>query len=303
MATTEASRYVKAFEAGDLQLQAERARRLLQSCRLCPRHCGVNRSAGEVGFCRTADRAWVASAAAHFGEEGPLVGTGGSGTVFFTHCNLGCVFCQNDDISHQGAGEPVDPGELALVLLGLQRSGCHNINLVTPSHVVAQILEALVLAVPMGLTIPLVYNSSGYDSRVALELLQGIVDIYLPDFKFWDPGVGATLCGVPDYPETARAALKAMHRQVGDLVLDAAGVARRGLMTRHLVLPGGLAGTAPIMDFIARELSPATYVNVMSQYRPCGQAREFPALGRRLTREEFQAARAAAVAAGLHRFA
>lgn len=303
MATIDVPRYVKAFEAGDLQRQAERAHRLLQSCRLCPRHCGVNRSAGEVGFCRTADRAWVASAAAHFGEEGPLVGTGGSGTVFFTHCNLGCVFCQNDDISHQGAGEPVDPGELALVLLGLQRSGCHNINLVTPSHVVAQILEALVLAVPMGLTIPLVYNSGGYDSRVALELLQGIVDIYLPDFKFWDPAVGATLCGVPDYPETARAALKAMHRQVGDLVLDAAGVARRGLMTRHLVLPGGLAGTAPIMNFIARELSPATYVNVMSQYRPCGQAREFPALGRRLTREEFEAARAAAVAAGLHRFA
>jgi putative pyruvate formate lyase activating enzyme len=298
---TDVPRYVQAFESGHLQRQADRARRLLQGCHLCPRRCGVNRLAGEMGFCRTADRAWVASAAAHFGEEQPLVGTGGSGTIFFCHCNLGCVFCQNYDISHQGAGEPLDAGELALIMLGLQRRGCHNINFVTPSHVAPQILQALLLAVPMGLAIPLVYNSGGYDSLTALDLLQGIVDIYLPDIKFWDPTVGARLCGVPDYPETARAALRAMHRQVGDLVLDADGVARQGLIVRHLVLPENLAGTAAVMGFIARELSPGTYVNVMSQYRPCGQAREFGALGRSLKREEFEAAREAAVAAGLHR--
>lgn len=294
-------RYLPTFETGQLLRQSQEAQRRLKGCRLCPRRCGVNRLDGEVGFCRTADRAWVASAAAHFGEERPLVGSRGSGTIFFSHCNLGCVFCQNYDISHQGAGAALDAAELAAIMLGLQRGGCHNINLVTPSHVVPQVLEALRLAVPLGLAIPLVYNSGGYDSVETLALLQGVVDIYMPDFKFWDPAVAASLCGVPDYPEVARAALKEMHRQVGDLEIGPDGVARRGLLVRHLVLPEGLAGTAGVMEFLARDLSMNTYVNVMDQYRPCGRAREHGPMGRRLRPEELAAARRAAEAAGLHR--
>ena len=229
------------------------------------------------------------------------MGTNGSGTIFFTHCNLGCVFCQNYDISHQAAGEPVTADQLAAMMLRLQQQGCHNINFVSPSHVVAQILEALTIAVPEGLNRPLVYNSGGYDTPETLHLLDGIVDIYMPDFKFWEPSSAKAYCGVPDYPEVARTALTAMHRQVGDLTVDANGVAQRGLIVRHLVMPGGIDESRAILSFMATSLSRDTYVNLMPQYRPCGEAHRFADLSRRLTVAEFEAVVLFAMQAGLRR--
>lgn len=293
--------YLGAHEDGRLAQSAAATRQQLRDCQLCPRRCGVNRVAGEVGFCRTADRAWVASFSPHFGEEAPLVGSGGSGTIFFAHCNLGCFFCQNYDISHQAAGEPVAANQLAEMMLQLQRQGCHNINFVSPSHVVAQILEALTIAIPQGLNRPLVYNSGGYDTLETLNLLEGIFDIYMPDFKFWEPSSAREYCGVSDYPAVARAALAAMHRQVGELSVDANGVAVRGLIVRHLVMPEGLDESRAILDFIATALSRDTYVNLMPQYRPCGEAHRFSALSRRLTVAEFEGAILAAMQAGLRR--
>jgi putative pyruvate formate lyase activating enzyme len=243
----------------------------------------------------------VSSFNAHFGEEAPLVGANGSGTIFFTHCNLLCLFCQNFEISHQGIGEEVSDEQLAGVMLALQRQGCQNINFVTPSHVVPAILAALELAVPAGLNIPLVYNSGGYDRAETLKLLEGVVDIYMPDFKFWDPEIAQKACKAPDYPEVARQALLEMHRQVGDLELDERGIARRGLLVRHLVMPGGAAGTQQVMRFIAREISPQTYVNVMSQYRPCGRADEVPGLGTALSAEEYRRAVRETIAEGITR--
>jgi putative pyruvate formate lyase activating enzyme len=273
----------------------------MASCTLCPRLCRVDRLAGETGICRTGRRASVSSFNAHFGEEAPLVGANGSGTIFFTHCNLLCLFCQNFEISHEGIGEEASDEQLAAVMLALQRQGCHNINFVTPSHVVPQILAALELAVPAGLNVPLVYNSGGYDRVETLGLLDGVIDIYMPDFKFWDPAVAQQACDAPDYPEVARQALLEMHRQVGDLELDERGIARRGLLVRHLVMPGGLAGTAQIMRFIAREVSPQTYVNVMSQYRPCGRAHEVPGLGAALSADEYRRAVRETIAEGITR--
>jgi len=246
----------------------------------------------------------VASAFPHHGEESCLSGWGGSGTIFFSSCNLRCVFCQNYDISWGEEGRPVGPEELAGIMLALQRQGCHNINFVTPSHVIPQILEALPAAVEGGLRIPLVYNSSGYDAPEGLELLDGVVDIYMPDFKFWDPAVARRLAA-EDYPEAARAAVREMHRQVGDLVVDAQGLAVRGLLVRHLVLPGGLAGTAEVMRFLAG-LSRNTFVNLMGQYRPEGRVGvggAFAEIDRRIGRGEMEEAYRAAREAGLHRFA
>jgi putative pyruvate formate lyase activating enzyme len=243
----------------------------------------------------------VSSFNAHFGEEAPLVGANGSGTIFFTFCNLLCLFCQNFEISHEGIGEEVSDEQLAGIMLALQRQGCHNINFVTPSHVVPQILAALELAVPAGLNVPLVYNSGGYDSNETLRLLDGVIDIYMPDFKFWDPQVAQKACQASDYPEVARQALLEMHRQVGDLELDAHGTARRGLLVRHLVLPGGLAGTQPVMRFIAREISSRTYVNVMSQYRPCGRAGEVSGLERALSADDYRRAVRETIAEGITR--
>jgi len=243
----------------------------------------------------------VASFGAHFGEEKPLVGRNGSGTIFFTHCSLLCIFCQNYDISHGGGGISAGAHELADMMLSLQSAGCHNINFVTPSHVVAQILEALGIAVSMGLEIPLVYNSSGYDRVETLKLLEGIVDIYMPDFKFWNPETAQRLCNAPDYSEMARAAIREMHRQVGDLVIDDKGIAVRGLLIRHLVLPDDLADTRDIMGFISRDISPNSYVNIMSQYRPWGRASEFSPLDRRLAPGEYQNAIQTALAEGLSR--
>lgn len=293
--------YIAAFESGLLARNAEAAQRRMKSCTLCPRACGVDRLGGERGICKTGARARVSSYNAHFGEEAPLVGNDGSGTIFFANCNLLCLFCQNFEISHTGDGEAVAADELARMMLSLQRSGCHNINFVTPSHVVAPILAALAVAVPAGLRVPLVYNTSAYDQVETLKLLDGIVDIYMPDFKFWDPAPAQLTCQAEDYPEIARRAISEMHRQVGDLVMDAAGVAFRGLLVRHLVMPGGMAGTRDIMDFIARDISPNTYVNIMPQYRPCGRAREIKALDCPLSPEAFGAAVQAAKDAGIRR--
>ncbi len=293
--------YIRAYEKGMLKEKAAQAGSLLKSCMLCPRKCGVDRLNGETGFCKTGKLAWVFSYSPHFGEEAPLVGTHGSGTIFFTHCNLLCLFCQNFDISHQGQGQEVTENELASLMLALQNQGCHNINFVTPSHVVPQILAALEVAVEHGLNVPLVFNSGGYDRRSTLKLLDGVFDIYMPDFKFWDSQVAESSCQAPDYPETARRALAEMHRQVGDLQIDDAGIGRRGLLIRHLVLPGGLAGTREVMRFIAREISALSYVNVMSQYRPCGRAHEVKGLEPHLSPEDYQDAVRAAIEEGITR--
>lgn len=294
--------YLRALDSGVLASRAAQARRALRRCTLCPRQCGVDRTAGETGTCRTGPRAKVASYHAHFGEETPLVGRNGSGTIFFSHCNLLCNFCQNFSISHLGEGRPVDDGQLAEIMLGLQREGCHNINLVTPSHVVPQIIAAVGIAAERGLDLPLVYNCGGYDRVTTLQLLEGIVDIYMPDFKFWHAQTAKDTCDAPDYPEVAKRALREMHRQVGDLQVDpSSGLAFRGVLVRHLVLPGDLAGTAHIMRFLADQLSRDTYVNVMSQYRPCGRAGEMPALAASLAPVEYAQAVHAARAAGLTR--
>lgn len=288
----------------DLTDLAERARRavaLLDRCRLCPRKCDVDRLSGEHGFCRTGRRAIVASYDAHFGEESPLVGQNGSGTIFFANCNLGCRFCQNYAISHGGEGDPVDDADLAAIMLALQTHGCHNINLVSPTHVVPQIISALVSAKSKGLTIPVVYNCGGYERVRTLQLLDGLVDIYMPDFKFWDDAIAARLCCADHYRQAACEALMEMHRQVGDLDTDEGGIATRGLLVRHLVMPDRLADTVAIMKFIADHISPDTYVNIMPQYRPMGDLTEDAQFNRPITEEEFTAALNAANTAGIHR--
>jgi putative pyruvate formate lyase activating enzyme len=293
--------YLALHASGQLGRRAEAALARLQRCDLCPRQCAVDRLQDERDACGTGRLAQISSVGPHFGEEAPLVGRRGSGTVFFSGCNLGCSFCQNYDISHARHGQEVDAAALCAAFLSVQEHGCHNLNLVTPTHVTAQILEALDLAAGRGLTIPVVYNCGGYEAPETLRLLDGVVDIYLPDLKYADEAPGARYSGVSDYPEVARAALREMHRQVGDLTLDDEGVARRGLLVRHLVLPGGLAGTEQAMRFIAEELSTETYVNVMDQYRPCGDVRGDASLGRQITPAEYDAALQAALDAGLTR--
>ncbi len=282
--------YLDLHERGILEERAAEARERMRSCRLCPRECKVNRLGDEKGFCRTGRNSVVSSYSPHFGEEDPLVGTGGSGTIFFTHCNLLCLFCQNYEISHLGEGRECSPDRLARVMLHLQEQGCHNINFVSPSHVVPQILTALSMAIEKGLKIPLVYNTGGYDSLETLQLLEGVFDLYMPDLKFMDGEVSQRYCRARDYPERAQVAIREMHRQVGDLALDDRSIAKRGVLVRHLVLPGGLAGTREAMRFLAREVSPETYVNVMAQYHPCGEAREHPPLDRRITHKEYEEA-------------
>lgn len=246
----------------------------------------------------------MASFGSHFGEESPLVGKGGSGTIFFSHCNLLCIFCQNYEISHcpdQEEGVATGPEQLARIMVNLQEQGCHNINLVTPSHVLPQILEALPFAIEKGLHLPLVYNTSGYDSVESLQLLEDIVDIYMPDFKFWNPEHAKRYAHAYDYPEVARLALKEMYQQVGDLVMDRNGLASRGVLIRHLIMPGCLDETEDILKFIAREISLDSYVNIMDQYRPCGKANEVEALNRTVSSEEYQRAMQMAKEAGLKR--
>jgi putative pyruvate formate lyase activating enzyme len=292
--------YVKLHESGELIKRAEAAREILRSCRICPRECGVDRLGTEKGACRVGAAAMVASYGPHFGEERPLVGTSGSGTIFFSDCNLRCVFCQNYDISHGGLGHAVTCQALAAMMLSLQEDGCHNINLVSPTHQAPAILEAVAIAAGLGLRLPIVYNTGGYDSLETLRLLEGIVSIYMPDCKYSDDDVAWRLSKVKDYPERNRQALREMHRQVGDLEIDTRGVATTGLLVRHLVLPNDMAGTQKVMEFLA-SLSRDTYVNVMAQYRPCYRASEFPEIARPLAREEYARAVRLALDAGLHR--
>jgi putative pyruvate formate lyase activating enzyme len=293
--------YQALLESGELRRRVGEALSRLACCDLCPRRCEVDRIRGEKGKCRTGRRVVVSSFGPHFGEEASLVGWGGSGTIFFTHCNLRCQFCQNYSISQVGEGEEVGAEDLARMMLRLQAGGCHNINLVSPTHVAAQVLEALELAAEGGLHLPLVYNSGGYDSVETLKLLDGIADIYMPDMKYSDEGTAFKYSGIHNYPEVNRQAVKEMHRQAGDLEVDGRGVAVRGLLVRHLVLPQGLAGTRGVVEFLAQEISPHTYLNVMDQYRPCYRASDYPELSRPITREEFDEAIRLAREAGLER--
>jgi len=293
--------YIEAHRTGKLADSMGKAYKILENCRLCPQECEINRLNDEKGVCRTGRLAMVSSYSPHFGEEDPLVGRNGSGTIFVTNCNLLCVFCQNWEISHLGSGNAVRPETLARMMLDLQGQGCHNINFVTPTHVVPQILDALTYAIEGGLNVPLVYNTGAYDSVETLRLLEGIFDIYMPDFKFWDPELARTCLKAPDYPERAREAIREMHRQVGDLILDDNGIALKGVLLRHLIMPGGAAGTRDIMRFIARDISPNTYVNIMDQYRPCGNAGKYPLLDRGITRDEYDDALRAAREEGITR--
>jgi putative pyruvate formate lyase activating enzyme len=294
--------YRKLHASGLLAPRARAAGTRMSACDLCARYCRIDRTRGVVGAaCRTGTNAVVSSYGPHHGEETPLSGTGGSGTIFFAWCNLRCLYCQNAEISWEGEGREVDARDLAAIMLSLQRQGCHNLNFVSPSHVVAQILAALVIACEAGLDLPLVYNTGGYDSPEALRFLDGVIDIYMPDLKYGDAAAARRYSKVRDYPEVNRAAVREMHRQVGDLVVDEDGLARRGLLVRHLVLPNGISGTEALMRFLAEEISTNTYLNIMGQYRPCYRAVGDPELGRRPTTEEMRAAFDSATRHGLGR--
>jgi putative pyruvate formate lyase activating enzyme len=292
--------YLRTVREGALPNKIEKARELLKNCGVCPRDCQVNRLEGETGFCELGAHAMVASAHPHYGEETPLVGSGGSGTIFFTSCNLKCIFCQNFEISHLMEGEEIDETDLGRLMLRLQGKGCHNINFVTPSHVAPQILEAVYWAAGNGLNVPLVYNTGGYDKVETLELLDGVVDIYMPDLKFMDPEVCKDLMNAEDYPQVVKAAIREMHRQVGDLEINDHGIATRGLLVRHLVMPNDLSGTREAMRFLAG-ISKETYVNVMDQYRPCGKAIGRPGIDRSVTRDEYARALEMASEEGINR--
>ncbi len=292
--------YIKTYRDGKFPEKIRALKGFLSSCTLCPRLCKVDRTKGERGFCEAGAQARIAAAYPHFGEEACLVGKNGSGTVFFSYCSLKCLFCQNYEISHQAEGNDLNAEALATTMLSLQGMGCHNLNLVTPTHYVPQIVEALNLAVKEGLHIPIVYNCGGYESAEVIEILDGIVDIYMPDAKFSSAEAGQKLCFVPDYFQVLKKVLKEMHRQVGDLqIID--GMAVRGLLVRYLVMPEDYPGTKEIMGFIADEISPDTYVNIMDQYRPCGQSFRMPRINRMITPQEYRDAVATARACGLTR--
>jgi len=294
--------YLPLLLSGVLAQRAEEGYRRLECCDLCARYCRVNRrETAEGAVCRTGERAVVASYGAHHGEEDPLRGENGSGTIFFSWCNLRCVFCQNWDISQRPAGCKVGPAAIADMMLELQAQGCHNINVVSPSHVVAQVIGAVHDAAQRGLRLPLVYNTGGYDSPEALALLDGIVDIYMPDMKYGDSALARKYSKVRDYVAVNQAAVREMHRQVGDLLLDQSGIAQRGLLVRHLVLPGGVAGTDRVLEFLANRISRNTYLNLMDQYRPCYRADEYPELDRPVTAAEYRTALDSAARLGLRR--
>jgi putative pyruvate formate lyase activating enzyme len=297
--------YLELLHSGELQRRVVQAYEHLSSCDLCGWECKVDRRAGVLGVCRTGEKARVSSYGPHLGEENPLRGWRGSGTIFFARCNLRCQYCQNHDISQTDAGELVEPSALAEIMLELQEMGCHNINLVSPSHVVPQILAATLIAAQAGLCLPLVYNTGGYDSLTALGLLDGVIDIYMPDMKYASQQTARVYSKVSRYPQINQAAVKEMHRQVGDLQIDERGLALRGLLVRHLVLPKGLAGTDAIVRFIAEQISTNTYLNLMDQYRPEYNVRsnpnQFPKLAHPLSRQEYQAALEMAQVAGLQR--
>jgi putative pyruvate formate lyase activating enzyme len=279
--------YVRLSESGELSNRIRLLEEFLSACQLCPRRCGVNRLHGEIGYCGAGSELTVSSAFPHFGEERPLVGRHGSGTIFLTHCNLRCVFCQNYDISHLGQGETMTTRDMACAMLRLQGLGCHNINFVTPTHYAPQIVASLPEAIKMGLRIPIVYNCSGYESLDVVRLLEGVVDIYMPDAKYMDEQYSKQFSNAPDYPQILRHVLAEMHRQVGDLATDSRGIAERGLLIRHLVMPRGVASSEEVLRFIAEGLSPHSYVNIMDQYRPEYQAHEHPEISRRITQKEY----------------
>lgn len=293
--------YLELHRTGELFERIEALNDILKKCRLCPRGCEVHRLEGEEGVCKAGNKLMVSSAFPHFGEEPPLVGWGGSGTIFLTHCNLRCIFCQNFDISHEGKGEEVSQEQFAGMMLNLQRQGCHNINFVTPTHYATQIVSALPLAIEGGLELPIIWNCGGYESLEVIKLLEGIVDIFMPDIKYSDDEHAKKYSKAPHYFDRAKEALMEMHSQVGDLEVDASGIARRGLLIRHLVMPGGVAGTEKVMEFIANELSKDSYVNVMDQYHPCYEANRFPEINRRITGKELREAVSIARSKGLHR--
>lgn len=293
--------YLRLLHNGELKERVVEADEHLSICDVCAWNCTVDRRAGQVGVCRTGERVKVSSHGSHLGEEDPLRGWRGSGTVFFTRCNLRCQYCQNHDISQTDAGREIEPEELASIMLDLQAQGCHNINFVSPSHVVPQIMAAVLIAAEAGLRLPLVYNTGGYDSMSMLKLLDGVVDIYMPDMKYADAEVARRYSKIADYPLVNQAAVREMHRQVGDLRISEMGLASRGLLVRHLVLPQNLAGTDKIVEFLASEISSDTYLNLMDQYRPAYKAHHFPELNRRITRKEYTAAVKMAQDAGLGR--
>ncbi len=296
--------YLKLCRSGELADRKRQAFRRLEECDLCARYCRVNRRLTIKGaVCRTGEQAVVHGFGPHHGEEDVLRGWNGSGTIFFSWCNLRCVFCQNWEISHKGIGREVTAEETAAMMLQLQEQGCHNINFVSPSHVVAQIIAAVEIAAKRGLRLPLVYNTGGYDSLEALVLLDEVIDIYMPDMKYGDSSIARKYSKAPNYVEVNCAAVKEMHRQVGDLALDRRGLAQRGLLVRHLILPDNLAGSERVLDFIAREISPNTYVNLMDQYRPCYRADEYPALNRKITMGEYASVLQLARRFGLKRIA
>lgn len=295
--------YMALHRTGELMERANRAVALLEDCRVCPRDCGVNRLADKTAACKSGRYAMVSSHFPHFGEEDCLRGWRGSGTIFFSMCNLRCVFCQNYDISQAHKSPEATPVQLAEMMLELQAVGCHNINFVTPEHVVPQVMESLVIAVEAGLRLPIVYNTSAYDSMESLRMLEGVVDIYMPDFKLWDERLSLRFLLAKDYPEAARRAIKEMHRQVGPLTFDEEGLAKRGVLVRHLVMPGEIAGTREIMRFLAEEVSPDTYINVMDQYRPAGRvtAEKFEEINRPTSPVEYREALQIAAEVGLDR--
>ena len=297
--------YIQAHETGILDEKIEQAEKLLEKCTICPRNCEVNRFEGAEGYCKTGKLARVSSYFPHHGEENCLRGDRGSGTIFFSNCNLLCVFCQNHEISHFGEGNNFPPGDLAAAMISLQEMGCHNINFVTPTHAAAQILQTLPRAIENGLNIPLVYNTGAYDGVNTLELLDGVVDIYMPDIKFWSAYSSKRYMNAPDYPEIAKRNLKIMHGQVGDLMLDDRGIAVKGLLVRHLVMPAHDDETGEILSYISKNISPETSVNIMFQYRPAFRVtgRRFEELNRPLTVSEMQNALQLGIDAGLTRFA
>ncbi len=302
--TYEEPPYVALWRNGELARRTERVLETLSNCTLCPRHCHSDRIAGKLGNCRTGRKAAVSSWFPHRGEEQCLTGRGGSGTIFFSECNLRCCFCQNFTLSWNGEGVPLRGEDLARAMLVLQAHGCHNINFVTPSHVVAQILEALLIAVPSGLRLPLVFNTSSYDSVDTLALLDGVIDIYLADLKFLDTAAATRYCENPDYPAIAESSIREMQRQVGYLTIGPDGLARRGVMIRHLVMPGLTNDSIAIMKWIASELGKDTYVNIMAQYRPAGHVsdRSYSEIARRISCQEYAETLTAARNAGLWRF-
>jgi putative pyruvate formate lyase activating enzyme len=293
--------YIELFQKGELKHRITALQGLLKECRLCPRECGINRLNRETGYCEAGEELMISSAFPHFGEESPLVGRHGSGTIFLAHCNLKCVFCQNYDISHLGRGELISSSDTARLMVRLQQVGCHNINWVTPTHYIPQIIASLPEAIELGLRVPIVYNCSGYESIDVIRLLEGVVDIYMPDVKFMEEKCAKRFANAPDYPEVIKKVVKEMHRQVGDLVINSAGIAERGLLIRHLVMPGGTVSSGAVLQFIAEEVSIHSYVNIMDQYRPEYRADDYPEIGRRITQKEYLEAIQTAKCLRLHR--